>query len=303
MASHRDLAAALDARPIGALQWRVLALCTLVILLDGFDVQAIAFTAPAIARDWRLAPGSLGPVFAAGLVGMAAGALAIGPLGDRYGRRAALLGSVLAFGVFTLATAFARGVPELIALRVLTGLGLGGALPNATALMTEYAPARRRALAIAVIFLGIPLGGMLGGVVANALVPRWGWPAVFILGGAAPLVLLPVLALALPESVRFLLLAPERWRAAGRALAALGLPGTPAQYAPRDLPAPGAPVRRLFEGGRTADTLKVWGVFFFNLMAVYFLISWIPTLLVEAGHGLRRATQTSVLLNLGGAVG
>lgn len=299
----RSLDADIDARALTPVQWRVLALCTLVILLDGFDVQAIAFTAPAIARDWSLAPGSLGPVFAAGLVGMAGGALLIGPLGDRYGRRAALIASVLAFGLFTLATAFARSVPELIALRVLTGLGLGGALPNATALMTEYAPARHRQFAIAVIFLGIPLGGMLGGVVANALVPRWGWPAVFVAGGVAPLLLAPVLVLALPESVRFLLLRPGRWPAAARALAALGLAGDPAQYATRERAPAGAPVRRLFEEGRAADTLKLWVVFFFNLMAVYFLISWIPTLLVEEGYGLHRATQTSVLLNLGGAVG
>ena len=303
MTARRDLAAELDARPMRPVQWEVMVLCTLVILLDGFDVQAIAFTAPAIAADWNLAAVRLGPVFAAGLVGMAGGALLIGPLGDRYGRRTALMGSVFTFGVFTALTAFARDVDQLIALRVLTGLGLGEALPNATALMTEYAPARRRALAVAVIFLGIPLGGMLGGVVAHALVPRWGWQSVFVVGGAAPLVLLPVLYARLPESVRLALLNPRQVAGVAPVLARLGLPGVAADYAQPEVGPPGASVRQILAPGLAGDTLRLWAVFFVNLMAVYFLISWIPTLLVQAGHGLERATQTSVLLNLGGATG
>lgn len=278
-------------------------LCTLVILLDGLDVQAIAFTAPAIAGEWSLAPGRLGPVFGAGLVGMAVGALLVGPLGDRYGRRTAVLASVLTFGVFTLLTARAGNLETLIVLRVLTGLGLGGALPNVTALMTEYAPARRRQLAVAVIFLGIPFGGMLGGVLANVLVPRFGWQAVFVVGGLAPLALLPVLARMLPESVRFALHQPHGAARAAALIERLGLPGTPADYVGAVVAAPAVGVRGLFAAGRRADTLLLWGVFFLNLMAVYFLISWIPTLLVQAGHGAARATLTSVLLNLGGAIG
>lgn len=299
----RDLDADLDARALAPVQWRVMVLCTVVILLDGFDVQAIAFTGPAIAAQWGLASGSLGPVFAAGLVGMAVGALVVGPLGDRYGRRAAVQVSVFVFGLFTLLTAFAHNLESLIALRALTGIGLGGALPNATALMTEYAPARRRQLAVAVIFLGIPFGGMLGGVVANALVPRFGWQAVFVAGGLAPLVLVPVLYRLLPESVRFALLRPSSAAYAARLIRQLRLPGAAVDYARTGPAAASGGVRGLFADGRGVDTVLLWGVFFLNLMAVYFLISWIPTLLVQAGHGLARATQTSVLLNLGGAIG
>lgn len=303
MGLGRDFGAELDARGLTPLQWRVLALCTAVVLLDGFDVQAIAFTGPAIAAQWDLAPGRLGPVFAAGLVGMAAGALVVGPLGDRFGRRPALLLSVVTFGLFTLLTAFARDFTDLVVLRILTGLGLGGALPNATALMTEYAPLRRRALAVAVIFLGIPLGGMAGGLLAQVLIPAYGWPSVFVLGGLAPLLLLPVLWWGLPESVRYLLMIPERTAQVARLLRALRLPGEPAEYLAAQAVPSGLPVARLFRGGLAADTLKLWAAFGFNLTTVYFLINWIPSLLVQAGFELGRATQASVLLNVGGAVG
>ena len=295
----------IDQRPLSTLQWIVLALCTAVVVLDGFDVQAAAFTGPAIAAAWGIERNSLGPVFAAGLAGMAVGALLIGPVGDRYGRRPAILISVFAFGTFTLLTAWAKDYNQLLILRLLTGFGLGGALPNATALMAEYAPQRRRNLCVAVMFLGIPLGGLLGGLLAAQILPLWGWQSVFIVGGVAPLCLLPLLWHSLPESLAYLV----RLGAAG-APTARGLlqridpRADPALLAaPPEAEAQGSPVGELFRPGYAADTLKLWAAFFTNLIAVYFLISWVPTLLVEAGFEPGQAALGSVALNLGGAVG
>lgn len=130
----------IDERPMSGQQWWVLALCTLVILLDGLDLQAAAFTGPSIAAHWQLERSSMGPIYAMGLAGGAIGALLMGPLGDRYGRRPALLISVLAFGTATLLTAWVRNFEQLLLMRLLTGIGLGGAMPNAAALISEYAP-------------------------------------------------------------------------------------------------------------------------------------------------------------------
>lgn len=293
----------IDQRPLSSLQWWVLGLCTLVVLLDGFDVQAAAFTGPAIAAAWQLERSAMGPVYAAGLAGMAVGALLLGPLGDRYGRRPALLLSVLAFGSCTLLTAWAQNFEQLLAMRLLTGMGLGGALPNTTALMSEYAPQRRRNLCIAITFLGIPLGGIIGGLLASWLLPRYGWTSVYIVGGVAPLALLPLLWRTLPESIAFL--ASRGAQAQATVILRRIDPTADALVRPATAPAKatGFPVRMLFAPGYASDTLKLWATFFTNLIAVYFLISWIPTLVVEAGFAMRYATWATVALNLGGATG
>lgn len=301
------LADLIEQRRLSPMQFGVMLLCTVIIVLDGFDVQAMAFTATAVATEYGIARGDMGPLFAAGLIGMAIGALVVGPLGDRLGRKTALRFSVLTFGIFTLATAFATSYEMLFLLRLLTGIGLGGALPNATALMTEYAPSRLRNFAIAVIFLGIPLGGILGGVLAAELIPRFGWPSVFIVGGILPLLLVPLLELFLPESLRFMatLGEPGRHRVLQvlrRLDPATEWPPETTLEAPEPMPQ-GFPVARLFDAGYARDTVLLWAAFFTNLMVIYFLISWTPLLVRDAGFSDRAATQTAVLLNVGGAVG
>lgn len=268
-------------------QWWVLALCTLVILLDGLDLQAAAFTGPSIAAQWQLERSSMGPIYAMGLAGGAVGALLMGPLGDRYGRRPALLLSVLAFGTATFLTAWVRNFDQLLVMRLLTGIGLGGAMPNAAALISEYAPPRLRNLCVAITLTGIPLGGIVGGLLASWLLPRYGWPAVYIAGGLAPLATLPLLWRRLPESVEFLAL-----RAA---------PKPAADAAP--VARPRFPVRELFQPGYVGDTLLLWTTFFTSLIALNFLMSWTPSLVLEAGFQLRHTAWAAVALNLGGVGG
>src|SRR4051812_47030989 len=204
-----DVAEFIDRQPVGRFQIRLLLTCAAVLFLDGFDTQAIGYVAPALAKEWSLTKGALGPVFSAGLFGLMIGALVFGPLADRVGRKRIIIFSTLAFGVGTLITAFLQDVNMLLVMRFLTGLGLGGAMPNAVALTSEFSPHRRRATMVMTMFCGFSIGAALGGLLAAALIPQFGWRSVFLIGGVAPLLLVPILALKLPESVRFLTLAGE----------------------------------------------------------------------------------------------
>ncbi len=306
-----DVAEVIDQRPLSALQILVLFLAGLTIVLDGLDIQAVAFAAPAIAADLGLQRASLGPIFSAGLVGMALGSMLMGPVADRYGRRFSVLLSVSAFGSFTFLTAFASNSAELLAFRFLTGLGLGGALPSLVVLVGEYSPKRIRAICAGVVLAGVPIGGLVGGLLATWAIPRFGWPSVFLIGGGLPALMLPLLWLKLPESIRFLV-----GRGASGAARVRGIMlridpegdyGSGAVFVDAHPPAEalsrGVPIGKLFGDGVARDTLLLWAAFFTNLMGIYFLVSWIPTLLVDAGYSIAKATSASVALNSGGAFG
>src|SRR5579864_2115889 len=205
-ASPIDVAAFIDAQPVGGFQIKLILACATVLFLDGFDTTAIGYVAPALAKEWHIGKSALGPVFSAGLFGLMIGALLFGPMADRVGRKKIIIFSTVAFGLGTLATAFVHDVDGLLAVRFLTGLGLGGAMPNTVAMTSEFNPRRRRATMVMIMFCGFSVGAALGGLLAAALIPQFGWRSVFVVGGIAPLLLVPVLALRLPESVRFLAL-------------------------------------------------------------------------------------------------
>ena len=188
-----DVRQLIDQQPIGRYQKWVVFLGFLIIALDGLDVAIIGFIAPQLKSDWGLDAQSLGPVLSAALIGLALGALIAGPLADRYGRKAVLLCSVLLFGLWTLASAFSPNLEALVALRFLTGLGLGAAMPNASTLVSEYAPARSRSLLITLAFCGFSLGAAAGGFVSAWMIPNLGWRSVLALGGVLPLMWRPAL--------------------------------------------------------------------------------------------------------------
>jgi AAHS family 4-hydroxybenzoate transporter-like MFS transporter len=301
-----DVAGFIDQQPVGGFQIRLLLICAAVLFLDGFDTQAIGYVAPALAKEWGLNKVILGPVFSAGLFGLMIGALLFGPLADRIGRKKIIIFSTLAFGVGTFATAFVGDVNTLLAIRFLTGLGLGGAMPNAVAMTSEFSPHRRRSTMVMIMFCGFSVGAALGGLLAAALIPHFGWRSVFIVGGAAPLLLAPILAWRLPESVRFLALSG---RAPARIAELLGFINPKAVFAPatqfvvHEPALAGLPVLHLFRDGRTLVTLLLWVVFFMSLLDLYFLSNWLPTVLNDLGASVSSAAVIGSMLQVGGVVG
>jgi AAHS family 4-hydroxybenzoate transporter-like MFS transporter len=301
-----DVVEFIDAQPVGGFQLKLLLTCAAVLFLDGFDTQAIGYVAPSLAKEWGLTKAALGPVFSAGLFGLMIGALLFGPLADRIGRKKIIVFSTLAFGVGTLITAFVQDVNSLLAIRFLTGLGLGGAMPNAIAITSEFNPRRRRATMVMIMFCGFSVGAALGGFLAAALIPQFGWHSVFVVGGAVPLLLVPILALRLPESVRFLVLTG---RENTRVAELLSLIGPKAVFAPatrfvvHEPELPGIPVLHLFSSGRTLVTLLLWVVFFMSLLDLYFLSNWLPTVLNDLGASVSAAALIGSMLQVGGVVG
>lgn len=294
----------LDQHPFSPYQWLIFGLCFLIVLLDGFDTAAIGFIAPSLVQDWGVTRPDLAPVLSAALFGLAAGAIAAGPLSDRIGRRLVLALSVLLFGAACAWSAFAGGVTELAILRFITGLGLGAAMPNAVTLMSEYCPSRKRAMLTNAMFCGFPLGAALGGFLAAWMIPLWGWRSVLLLGGLAPLLAGLLILLLLPESVRFLVArgaSDERVRAILRRISASA---DAARSFVTDDAAPvhghGGGVKLILSRAYLAGTIMLWLTYFMGLVIFYALVNWMPLLLRDAGLSAQDAPLVSALFPLGG---
>ncbi|VVD97569.1 4-hydroxybenzoate transporter PcaK [Pandoraea iniqua] len=273
-----SVSAALPVRRIVA----ITLVCFAVSMIDGFDTLMLSFVAPLLSKSLNIDPASLGRVFGAGFIGTVVGSLIAGPLADRFGRRPTLVAALIMTGVFTLACAWATSATELSILRLLGGLGMGGAIPPVTAITAESAPVRRRSALVILMFIGFPLGAVVGGAISAVLMMRFGWPFVFQMGGAfALLVILPVLWV-LPAT------APAEANKGERPGAVLQRRGM--------LP-------RVFADGRGVAASALWVGVLATMILSGFLVSFMPTLLHLNGVAPDRAAMGAVTLNVGAIVG
>jgi MFS transporter, AAHS family, 4-hydroxybenzoate transporter len=304
-----DVARLIDDRRVGAFNIFLVALAFLIIISDGYDIAALAFAAPHLIREWHIASRSeLGPVISASLFGILFGSPLLGYVGDRYGRKTAVIASCLIFGAFTFVAAWATSLSQLFYLRFLAGIGIGGLMPNLIALTGEFAPRRYRATMIIVMFCGVTLGGAVPGAINAWMVPHFGWPALFWIGGILPLLMAVVAALWLPESVKYLVLRKDGQERAALILKRLA-PGF--TLAPRtrlvvheEVSYAGFSPKLLFSHGLAFITPLLWLCFAINLMGFYFLVSWMPSLLT--GQTLLASNAGSIatsLVQIGGTVG
>jgi MFS transporter, AAHS family, 4-hydroxybenzoate transporter len=288
--------AALENQRIGGLQLRVVALCTLVQICDGYDLNSVAWAVPSLIKAWHLAPPMFTTAFLWSSIGILAGALSAGPIGDRFGRRPLLLASLTIFGIASLLSATAGSIGMLSLWRFFTGMGIGGGFSGAAALTGDYAPHRLRATMIMISFTGAPLGGFVGGQIVALLLAHYDWPVIFVLGGVFPLLLVLALALWLPESPRFL--ARRQNLSPSHAAVLRRLDIAPTEAGAVDV-AQGNPVRMLFSHGYALQTILLWIIYFCSLLNLFLFAYWMPTVLTLIGMSPPQAVFASSLRDFG----
>jgi len=301
-----DVARFIDERPVSGYQWGIFITAMAVATLDGYDLQSMALAAPSIAAEWGIEPKSFGPVFTATPLGMVFGSLLLGRIADRWGRKIPTIIAISLIGLFSLLTAFAPSLEVLAVFRFLMGLGTGGILPNLIALVSEYAPQRTRASLTTLSFSAIPFGSMLGGLIASYLIPTHGWHSVFYVGGIIPLAIAAWCVVHLPESIRFLAASDGRRQQITAILGKISPGerfGDDVRFTVPEHSQAKVSLSRLFGPGRTAPTLLMTLVLAFNTFMLYFLLSWLPTVMNLAGLSERGSLLSTVLPNLGGVVG
>ena len=301
-----DIGQVIDDGPWTSMQKIVVILAALSIMADGFDGQLIGFAIPHIIREWGVARGDFVPVVAWGLVGMGIGSACAGLFADRFGRRTAVIGSIVLFSIATCAIGFSPNLFTIACLRFLAGLGIGGALPSSTTMTAEFTPLRSRTMAITATIVCVPLGGMLAGIFASYIIPEFGWRGLFKIGGLVPLAVAIVLVFRLPESPRFLAHHHGRWNELIKLLGKMSRPVPPDTtfFDSREQNvAEHAGISGLFQQGRTRDTFALWLACFASLLAVYSAFSWLPTMLSNEGLAANVAGRGLTAYNLGGVVG
>jgi MFS transporter, AAHS family, 4-hydroxybenzoate transporter len=297
----------LDERGLSSFQIKLLIWSIFIVFIDGYDIGAIAFAAPTLVKSFGVEPRALGPVFSASLAGILFGSAAFGWAGDRFGRRAALIGSMLVFGVFTWSAAYATSLEAMFWLRLLAGLGIGGVIPNVVAINIESAPNNLRAT-LALVAVGcVPIGGAIPGFVAATLVPRYGWQILFFIGGIAPIVVALAALVGMPESIKYMALHKSQRRNLEKLIASIcpdfALPANARFVVEDERQFPGFDPTYLFRDGLALITPLLWLLFALNLMGYFFLASWTPTLLAAAHLPPATVALAGAMLQIGGTVG
>src|SRR5712692_2496902 len=295
-----------DNSKFGSFQLGLLILCSVCLIMDGFDVQAMGYVAPAIIQEWKVPNAQLGPVFSAALVGVLFGSLLLSMVADKIGRRPVLVGATLFFSIMTFLTGRTNSVQELLAVRFIAGLGLGCIMPNAMALMGEYSPRRIRITIMTVVAVGFTAGAAIGGFVSASLIPAFGWRSVFYFGAAVPLAIGVLMFFVLPESLQFTVLRGKNLGDVAKWLKRID-PAVQAdattQYTVREDKKEGVPMLHLFREGRSMTTVLLWLINFMNLLNLYFLSNWLPTVVRGAGYSTSKAVLVGTTLQVGGTVG
>jgi AAHS family 4-hydroxybenzoate transporter-like MFS transporter len=266
----------------------------------------MGYAAPAVLADWGIPGPLLGPVFAAANFGVLLGALLFSMLADKIGRRPVLVWATFFFAVMTIATAYAQNIQQLLWLRFISGIGLGCIIPNATALVGEFSPKRSRVALMMCITVGFTAGAAIGGFVAAALIPAYGWRSVFIFGGVVPLVIAFAMLWGLPESLQFLAVRKTRLDQLARWLKQLDpriQVGAETKYLANEQSRAGVPILHLFREGRAGVTILLWIVNFMNILNLYSLSNWLPTIVTGMGYDTRTAVLVGTLLQVGGTIG
>ena len=298
-----DVSRLVDEAKVGPFHTMIIAICAILLIVDGYDVFIYGVVLPELMKQWQLTAPQAGSLASWALFGMMGGALLFGPLGDRIGRKRTIALCFALFSVSTFCNGFAATPTEFGIFRFLAGLGCGGLMPNAVALTNEYAPKRLRSTLVAVMFSGYAVGGMVAAGIGIFMLPRFGWHAMFF-AAAVPLILLPLLLRALPESVGFLIRSgrEEQARAVLTRLVPDNAP-TAGKLVYQNAGSTSASVAELFRHNRTLGTLAMWLCFFCCLLMVYALGSWLPQLMRSAGYSLGSSLSFLLALNFGGMLG
>lgn len=296
----------IDRSRLQPLQILVVALCGLCMIMDGFDVQAMGYVAPALIKQWQIERTALGPIFGAGLMGIMVGSLAFSILADKIGRRPVLIGAMLFLAVGMFATAYASSINHLLMLRFVAGLAMGAVIPNAMALAGEFSPLKIRVTLMMIVSSGFIIGGAIGGFIAAALIPAFGWQSVFYAGAIAPLAVAAAMYFMMPDSLQFFVLRGRQLtqvRAWLNRIDPEARIGADAEFA---LPEPGKkgmPVANLFRNGMATGTVLLWVINFMNLLCAYFLANWLPIVMNGTGHSASQAVLAGTMFWVGGLVG
>jgi len=301
-----NVADIVDSSNIGSFPIGIGALCGMCLMIDRFDVQAMGYPAPALIKDWQIPRAAMGPVFSAALVGILVGSLTFSTVADKIGRRPMLITATLFFSILTFLTSQAASINQLLAIRFVAGVGLGGIMPNALALIGEFSPSRKRVALMMLVGNGFNLGAALGGFMAAWLIPNFGWRSVFYFGGAVPLVICLLMIFFLPESLQLMVMRGTDRRKITQAVKKFNPAAAVddnTEYVVKEEKKGGVPAMHLFSNGRGVVTVLMWSVFFLNLLNLYLLASWLPTLMSQLGYVTSTAVLVGTMLQAGGTIG